>query len=65
MDPLLEEVVDEEVLGKLLSLAFRCAAPTRDDRPDMKEVGEQLWEIRREFGKSLQREKSSSAKLQV
>ncbi|XP_073100185.1 calmodulin-binding receptor-like cytoplasmic kinase 3 isoform X2 [Elaeis guineensis] len=53
LDPLLEEVVDEEVLGKMLSLAFQCAAPTRDDRPDMKEVGEQLWEIRREFRKSF------------
>ncbi|XP_008795844.1 calmodulin-binding receptor-like cytoplasmic kinase 3 isoform X2 [Phoenix dactylifera] len=65
LDPLLEEVVDEEVLGRMLSLAFQCSAPTRDDRPDMKEVGEQLWEIRREFGKSLGRASSSSAKLQL
>nr|XP_010928312.1 calmodulin-binding receptor-like cytoplasmic kinase 3 isoform X1 [Elaeis guineensis] len=55
LDPLLDEVIDEQVLGKILSLAFQCAAPTRADRPDMKEVGEQLWEIRKEFGKSLRR----------
>ncbi|VAI30809.1 unnamed protein product [Triticum turgidum subsp. durum] len=50
LDPLLEDRVDEEVLEKLLSLAFQCAAPTREDRPTMKEVGEQLWEIRKESG---------------
>lgn len=55
LDPFLDEVIDEQVLGKILSLAFQCAAPTRADRPDMKEVGEQLWEIRKEFGKSLRR----------
>ncbi|KAG1363969.1 calmodulin-binding receptor-like cytoplasmic kinase 3 [Cocos nucifera] len=55
LDPLLDEVIDEQVLGKILSLAFQCAAPTRSDRPDMKEVGEQLWEIRKEFGKSLRK----------
>lgn len=54
-DPLLEDRVDEEVLEKLLSLAFQCAAPTREDRPTMKEVGEQLWEIRKEYGKSLRK----------
>ncbi|KAG2651895.1 calmodulin-binding receptor-like cytoplasmic kinase 3 [Panicum virgatum] len=53
LDPLLEDRVDDEVLEKLLSLAFQCAAPTRDDRPTMKEVGEQLWEIRKEYGKSI------------
>lgn len=55
LDPLLEDRVDEEVLEKLLSLAFQCAAPTREDRPTMKEVGEQLWEIRKEYGKSVRR----------
>lgn len=53
VDPLLEEAVDEEIVGKMLNLAFQCAAPTRSDRPDMKEVGEQLWEIRRGYRKSL------------
>ena len=55
LDPLLEDHVDDEVLEKLLNLAFQCAAPTRDDRPTMKEVGEQLWEIRREYGKSIRK----------
>nr|ACN25202.1 unknown [Zea mays] len=55
LDPLLEDHVDDEVLEKLLSLAFQCAAPTRDDRPTMKEVGEQLWEIRKEYGKSVRK----------
>ncbi|XP_008788816.1 calmodulin-binding receptor-like cytoplasmic kinase 3 [Phoenix dactylifera] len=55
LDPLMEEVIDEQVLGNILSLAFECVAPTRADRPDMKEVGEQLWEIRKEIGKSLRR----------
>ncbi|CAM0950684.1 unnamed protein product [Alopecurus aequalis] len=55
LDPLLEDRVDEEVLERLLSLAFQCAAPTREDRPTMKEVGEQLWEIRKEYGKSVRR----------
>ena len=55
LDPLLEDPVDDEVLVKLLSLAFQCAAPTREDRPTMKEVGEQLWEIRKEYGKSVRK----------
>ncbi|KAL6854590.1 hypothetical protein ACP4OV_019152 [Aristida adscensionis] len=55
LDPLLEDHVDDEVLEKLLSLAFQCAAPTREDRPTMKEVGEQLWEIRKEYGKSVRK----------
>ncbi|XP_052168100.1 calmodulin-binding receptor-like cytoplasmic kinase 3 [Oryza glaberrima] len=55
LDPLLEDPVDDEVLERLLNLAFQCAAPTREDRPTMKEVGEQLWEIRKEYGKSVRR----------
>ncbi|KAM0942718.1 putative protein kinase RLK-Pelle-RLCK-IV family [Dioscorea sansibarensis] len=55
LDPQLEEEVDEEVLAKLFGLAFQCAAPTRHDRPTMKQVGEQLWEIRKDYGKSRMR----------
>lgn len=55
LDPLLEEKVDEEIAGKMLNLAFECAAPTRADRPAMKEVAERLWEIRKEYGKSQRR----------
>ncbi|XP_059637878.1 calmodulin-binding receptor-like cytoplasmic kinase 3 isoform X2 [Cornus florida] len=45
-DPLMQEVVDEQILMKMFDLAIQCAAPTRTDRPDMKSVGEQLWGIR-------------------
>ncbi|XP_020083508.1 calmodulin-binding receptor-like cytoplasmic kinase 3 [Ananas comosus] len=55
LDPRLQEVVNEEVLKKIFDLAFQCAAPTRHDRPAMKEVVEQLWEIRKEYGKSHRR----------
>ncbi|XP_041003221.1 calmodulin-binding receptor-like cytoplasmic kinase 3 [Juglans microcarpa x Juglans regia] len=55
VDPLMEEVVDSEVLMKMFSLAFHCAAPIRDDRPDMKSVGEQLWAIRADYLKSARR----------
>ncbi|PKU78358.1 calmodulin-binding receptor-like cytoplasmic kinase 3 [Dendrobium catenatum] len=56
LDPKLQEDVNLEVVTKMLSLAFHCAAPTRAKRPLMKEVGEQLWEIRKDFGKSLRTE---------
>lgn len=49
LDPLMNEVVDAEVVSKLFGLAFQCAAPTRSDRPNMKEVGEQLWGIRMDY----------------
>ncbi|GFY99699.1 calmodulin-binding receptor-like cytoplasmic kinase 3 [Actinidia rufa] len=49
VDPLMQEVLDEEILMKMLELAFQCAAPTRNDRPDMKAVGEQLWAIRMDY----------------
>ncbi|KAK7832634.1 calmodulin-binding receptor-like cytoplasmic kinase 3 [Quercus suber] len=55
MDPLMEEVVDAEVLMKMFSLAFLCAAPVRVDRPDMKSVGEQLWAIRADYLKSAKK----------
>lgn len=49
VDPQMTEVVDQKILGKMLNLAFQCAAPTRADRPDMKSVGEQLWAIRMKY----------------
>ncbi|OMO95989.1 hypothetical protein COLO4_15567 [Corchorus olitorius] len=52
VDPAMEEVVDAEVLVKIFALAFQCAAPVRNDRPDMKSVGEQLWAIRADYLKS-------------
>ena len=59
LDPQLKEAVDGEVVMKMLSLAFECAAPTRADRPAMKEVGEQLWEIRKDYGRTCRRGWSS------
>ncbi|XP_078438161.1 calmodulin-binding receptor-like cytoplasmic kinase 3 [Wolffia australiana] len=53
MDPLLREEVDENVLSQLFNLAFRCASSTRNIRPAMNEVGHQLWEIRRDYNRSL------------
>lgn len=55
VDPLMEEVVDAEILNKIFNLAFECAAPIRSKRPDMKLVGEQLWAIRADYIRSLRR----------
>ncbi|CAD5189271.1 unnamed protein product [Musa acuminata subsp. malaccensis] len=55
LDPRLREVVGDEVLQKIFALAFQCAAPTRRDRPAMREVVEQLWEIRKDYGRSRRR----------
>ncbi|KAJ9688758.1 hypothetical protein PVL29_014420 [Vitis rotundifolia] len=55
VDPLMEEVVDTEILNKMFGLAIQCAAPIRSDRPDMKSVGEQLWGIRMDYVKSVKR----------
>ncbi|KAJ0799979.1 putative protein kinase RLK-Pelle-RLCK-IV family [Helianthus annuus] len=49
VDPQMREALDSEIFGKMLELAFQCAAPTRADRPDMKAVGEQLWVIRMDY----------------
>ncbi|XP_034700431.1 calmodulin-binding receptor-like cytoplasmic kinase 3 isoform X1 [Vitis riparia] len=54
-DPLMEEVVDTEILNKMFGLAIQCAAPIRSDRPDMKSVGEQLWGIRMDYVRSVRR----------
>ncbi|KAH7688498.1 Non-specific serine/threonine protein kinase protein [Dioscorea alata] len=56
LDPALnDEIIDDEVLQKLLGLAFQCAAPTRADRPDMKEAVEQLWDIRKDYRRKSHR----------
>ena len=49
VDPLLKEGVDAYVFARMLVLAFRCATPTRADRPNMKAVREQLWAIRMDY----------------
>ncbi|XP_026409061.1 calmodulin-binding receptor-like cytoplasmic kinase 3 [Papaver somniferum] len=55
LDPSMKEVVHTGILSKMFSLAFQCAAPTRGDRPNMKEVAEQLWAIRMNYLKSVKR----------
>ena len=55
VDPMMEEVVDAEILVKIFALAIQCAAPGRNDRPEMKSVGEQLWAIRADYLKSSRR----------
>ncbi|XP_078430725.1 calmodulin-binding receptor-like cytoplasmic kinase 3 [Wolffia australiana] len=49
MDPLLEEEVDREVLRRILSLGFRCAANTQANRPAMRDIVAELWSIRRAY----------------
>lgn len=55
VDPLMEEVVDAEILSKIFGLAIQCAAPVRSDRPEMKLVAEQLWGIRMDYIRSVKR----------
>ncbi|XP_062226098.1 calmodulin-binding receptor-like cytoplasmic kinase 3 [Phragmites australis] len=55
LDPMLTEAVNEDILNKIFEVAFQCVAPTRDDRPPMKEVVERLWKIRRDFAKTRRR----------
>ncbi|KAJ4709069.1 Kinase family protein [Melia azedarach] len=53
VDPLMKEVIRADILLKMFGLAIQCAAPIRNDRPDMKSVGEQLWAIRADCLKSV------------
>ncbi|CAN0892108.1 Calmodulin-binding receptor-like cytoplasmic kinase 3 [Linum grandiflorum] len=55
VDPLMEETVGADILRKMATLAIRCAAPVKIDRPDMKAVGEELWGIRSDYLKSSKR----------
>ncbi|KAK1400060.1 Protein kinase domain-containing protein [Heracleum sosnowskyi] len=52
LDPSMGTTVDRDTLKKMFDLAFRCVAPTRADRPEMKTVGEQLWGIRMDYLRS-------------
>ncbi|MCO5572448.1 hypothetical protein L7F22_026203 [Adiantum nelumboides] len=50
LDPKLERSKSAHlVAGKLSKLAFQCSAPMRHDRPDMKQVAEYLWAVRKEY----------------
>ncbi|KAI4379500.1 hypothetical protein MLD38_005787 [Melastoma candidum] len=55
VDPRMGERVDHDILSRIFSLAFECAAPIRANRPDMKTVGEQLWAIRVDNLKTVRR----------
>ncbi|KAJ3695506.1 hypothetical protein LUZ60_000883 [Juncus effusus] len=49
LDPQMKEHVPRQVLKRILALAFQCAAPYRRDRPNMREVCEQLWKVRKDY----------------
>lgn len=50
MDPRLKRSpASNMALEKVLKLAQTCLAPLRKSRPSMKECGEELWEIRKDF----------------
>ncbi|CAM0903929.1 unnamed protein product [Alopecurus aequalis] len=55
LDPMLNESVNEDILTRIFDLMFQCVAPTRADRPQMKEVVEKLWKIRRDYAKTQSR----------
>uniref|UniRef100_A0A0E0DFU2 non-specific serine/threonine protein kinase n=1 Tax=Oryza meridionalis TaxID=40149 RepID=A0A0E0DFU2_9ORYZ len=55
LDPMLTESVNEDIPNKIFDVAFQCVAPTRADRPTMKEVAERLWKIRRDYAKTQRR----------
>ncbi|TYJ32127.1 hypothetical protein E1A91_A05G015700v1 [Gossypium mustelinum] len=56
VDCMMEEVVDANLLTNIFALAFQCAAPTRNDRPQMKSVAEELWGIRADYLKISSRQ---------
>ncbi|KAI5063035.1 hypothetical protein GOP47_0021582 [Adiantum capillus-veneris] len=37
------------MMEKVLELAFKCAASTREERPSMKKTAEMLWNIRKDY----------------
>ncbi|KAF8034848.1 hypothetical protein BT93_C1006 [Corymbia citriodora subsp. variegata] len=55
MDSRMEERVNRDIVMRIFSLAFQCAAPGRLDRPDMNVVGEELWGIRVDYLKSVRK----------
>ena len=50
LDPRLEQSeVNLTVAERIFQLAFKCSAPTKHDRPHMKEAAEYLWRVRKDF----------------
>ncbi|KAI5062344.1 hypothetical protein GOP47_0022883 [Adiantum capillus-veneris] len=61
LDPKLERSESAHlVAGKVCKLAFQCSAPTRHDRPEMKQVVEYLWAVRKEYQALLEQKVSES-----
>ncbi|KAI5054856.1 hypothetical protein GOP47_0030001 [Adiantum capillus-veneris] len=55
LDPRLEKTNAAcKVAERVCELAFRCTAPTKQDRPTMKEVAETLWNVRKEYQELLE-----------
>ena len=50
LDPKLERSSSAYMMvEKLLELAFQCSAPTRLERPSMKQTTEALWNVRKDY----------------
>lgn len=50
IDPKIQfSAADLAILDRIFELAFTCAAPTRVDRPNMRECKEVLWDIRKDY----------------
>eukprot|EP00250_Pteridium_aquilinum_P017029 c23418_g2_i1 orf=230-1459(+) len=50
LDPRLEKTnATCRVMEKIFELAFQCSAPTKQDRPSMKQAAEYLWSIRKDY----------------
>lgn len=49
LDPRLKKLEETLLMvEKMFDLAFQCSAPTRHDRPTMKEASEYLWTVRKD-----------------
>jgi len=45
------------ILDRLFELSFSCSAPTKGDRPNMKEAQESLWEIRKSYQAAINQQR--------
>lgn len=63
LDPKLERCnASCKVAARISELAFQCTAPTKLDRPTMKEVAETLWNVRKEYISFLENQGGRSPK---
>jgi hypothetical protein len=62
LDPKIEKTpAAVGIVERLAELAFACSAPTKGDRPSMKKAAEVLWDIRKDFLVSHQKELKAMA----